>query len=185
MEAPGLKALSPRFKAQSGFSMVELLITAFIFSIGLLGLMALQVAAISQATSSRQRGTAILLAHNLLDRVAAEGSLSAGERMDSETGVVTSTGFTFIDPTTPGMTTAYISTATENLFFDIRGVSVLTADPTKIFTVSWQRDAGKLVGPNNAIAQFTVNVQWQEAVKSNNTTIIQNKYFSVARNARI
>ena len=83
------------------------------------------------------------------------------------------------------MTTAYISTATENLFFDIRGVSVLTADPTKIFTVSWQRDAGQLVGPNNAIAQFTVNVQWQEAVKSNTTTVIQNKYFSAARNARI
>jgi len=185
MEAPELNAPPPRFKAQSGFSMVELLIAAFIFSIGLLGLMALQVSATSHATSSRQRGTAVLLAHNLLDRVVAEGSLSAGERMDSETGVVTSTGFTFIDPTKAGVPTAHTSTAAENLFFDIRGVSVLTADPTKIFTVSWERGAGQLVGPNNAIAQFTVNVQWQEAVKSNNTTIIQNKYFSVARNARI
>ena len=185
MEAPGLKALSPRFKAPNGFSMVELLIAALILSIGLLGLMALQVAATSQGTSSRERGTAILLAHNLLDRVAAEGSLSAGERMDSATGVVTSTGFTFIDPTSAGLITSHTSTAAENLFFDIRGVSVLTADPTKIFTVSWARDVGQLVGPNNAIAQFTVNVQWQEAVQSGSTTVIQNKYFSAARNARI
>lgn len=192
MEAHGLKALSSLLKAepaksrtQGGFSLVELLIAAAILSIGLLGLMALQVASTSQGSSSRERGTAVLLAHNLLDRAAAEGALSAGERMDSSTGTVTSTGFTFINPTTAGMGSAHTSTAAENLFFDIRGGSVATTAPTKIFTVSWHRDVGLLAGPNNALAQFTVNVQWQEAVQSGSATVIQNKYFSAARNVRI
>jgi len=192
MEANGLKALSSLSRAQpdksrtqGGFSLVELLIAAAILSVGLLGLMALQVASTSQGTSSRERGTAVLLAHNLLDRAVAEGALSAGERMDSIGGTVTSTGFTFIDPTITGMATAHTSTTAENLFFDIRGGSVATTAPTKIFTVSWQRDAGLLAGPNNALAQFTVNVQWQEAVKSGNATVLQNKYFSAARNVRI
>lgn len=184
METPRLIRSRVRLKThnQSGFSLIELLMTAFILAIGLLGLLSLQVIATAQSTNSRERGTATLLAHNILDRIVAEGALSAGERMDSSTGALTSSGFTFTDPA--GLS-AGASSGDKIFYFDISGKNVAATDPTKIFTITWVRNAGSLAGPFNASAEFIVNVRWQEAVKTNGTTSLQDKYFSVGRNVRL
>jgi len=180
METPGL---TPPPRPEAGFSMVEMLMVAFIMAIGLLGLLTLQGASLSSATSGRERGTAILLAHNFMDAVTAEGILSSGERMQSPTGAVTTGGYRYIDPV---LYTAHASSAAENLYFDITGTAVAANSPNRIFTLSWQRDAGVLAGQKNAVANFVVNVQWQELVRTNGgASASASKYFSVGRNVRI
>ncbi len=171
----------PARSSESGFSMVEMLIAAFIMSIGLLGLLALQVTSISNATSSRERGTATLLAHDLLDRIQSEGALAAAERYDS--GTVTSTGWTFIDPVT--ITNAVSSAGATNLYYDIKGNPTTMGAANVQYTVSWQRQAGITVGSRNAMQPFVVNVQWVELVKVNGVNTLLQKYFSVSRNVRV
>jgi Tfp pilus assembly protein PilV len=56
--------------------MVEMLMAAFILSLGLLGLTMLQVLSLRSAGSSRNLGSAVLVAENLLDRVEMEGRLT-------------------------------------------------------------------------------------------------------------
>ncbi len=181
METPRLTPPSTReprpARPEQGFTMVELLVVAVILAIGLLGLIALQVASIKSGGQSRLRGTATLLGHNLLDRAVAEGLVSSAERYD-QNGVVSSTGWKYIDPNL----SAYTSTATDNLFFDINGNAVPSNDPNLVFTVSWQRFAGVNAGPTYAFQPFVVNVNWKEADASGS---LQQVYFSVSRNVRI
>jgi type IV pilus modification protein PilV len=161
--------------------MIELLLVAFILSIGLLGLLSLQLVSISSGSQSRMRGTATMLAHNLLDRAVAEGMISSAERYSSGTGTITTTNWVFIDPT--GLT----ANAGTKFYFDIQGNALTSAtDPNLVYTVSWQRMAGVLGSNVLAMQPFVVNVQWLEAVKaSNGTTALQPHYFSVSRNVSI
>ena len=62
--------------AQAGFSMVEMLMAAFIMAVGILGLSALQVMALKSTRGSRSLSTAILVAEQILDRAELEGRLS-------------------------------------------------------------------------------------------------------------
>lgn len=163
--------------------MIELLLVAFIMAIGLLGLLSLQVVSISSGGQSRMRGTATMLAHNLLDQAVAEGMISSAERYDSGNGVVTTTGWKLIDPA--GLT-AISSTAATNYYYDLQGNTVTAANPNLVYTVSWQRMLG-LSGSNVlAVQPFVVNVQWKEATRTPaGATTIQTHYFSVSRNVRI
>lgn len=61
---------------QAGFSMVEMLMAAFIMAVGILGLSALQVMALKSTRGSRSLSTAILVAEQILDRAELEGRLS-------------------------------------------------------------------------------------------------------------
>jgi type IV pilus assembly protein PilV len=54
-----------------GFTLIEVLITVVIFSIGLLGLAGLQVKGLTLAQDSMQRTTATLLANDMADRMRA------------------------------------------------------------------------------------------------------------------
>ncbi len=56
--------------------MVEMLMTAFIMAVGILGLTALQVMALKATRGSRSLGTAILVAEQVLDLAEREGRLS-------------------------------------------------------------------------------------------------------------
>jgi len=182
---------SPRLRRQRsdrGFSIVELLMAAFILGIALLGLAALMTISIAQGGSSRKRGTATLLAHSLLDRIQAEGALSSAERYASSTGTVTTTNWYFIDPTS---FTAHTSTASEGSTngygtYDILGNFVPTASANKVFTVTWQRLAGDTANfaLNAAQQYYIVNVSWQEANPKTPATP-QNKIISVSRYVRL
>jgi type IV pilus modification protein PilV len=179
-------------RAQAGFSLVELLVAMAILSIGLLGLAALQVSTSKQGTTARERGTATLVAHNLLDRIQAEGAIAAAER-DRFAKVAADNAFVFIAP--DDLATAHDSTAAENLILDIRGRTKAVFDIenallpaieqetwTPVFTVSWRRQNGTTAGARSAFQEFIVNVAWQE-VQASGTAL--DKYLSVSRNVRL
>ncbi len=58
-------------KSQSGFSMVEILVSILILSFGLLGLAALQAVAMKNSHSAYYRNQATIMAHEVLDRIRA------------------------------------------------------------------------------------------------------------------
>lgn len=64
------------FKAQSGFSMVEMLITAFILAVGIMGLTMLQVMAIKGARGAQGMATAVQVGDSVMDRIEMEGRLT-------------------------------------------------------------------------------------------------------------
>lgn len=175
-------------RREPGFSIVELLMAAFILGIALLGLAALMTTSIAQGGSSRKRGTAALIAHSLLDRIQAEGALAAAERYNSGTGTVTSTGWYFIDPAGFSAHTSTASEGSTNKYgtYDVLGNFVPSNDPNKIFTVSWQRLAGDTTNFSLNAAQqyYIVNVTWQEADPKAPATPI-NKTLSVSRHVRL
>ena len=61
---------------QAGFSMVEMLMTAFILAIGILGLTLLQVMSMQSSRGGRSLTTAVQLADRVLDQIELEGRLS-------------------------------------------------------------------------------------------------------------
>ena len=62
--------------AETGFSIVEFLMAAFILSIGLLGLATLQIMALRTTTSSRGISTAILVSEGVMERINSEARQS-------------------------------------------------------------------------------------------------------------
>lgn len=76
-------------RQQSGFTMLEVLITIVILSVGLLGMAALQGVALSRGTSADQRAQATNLAAELIDMVRAnrsEAQRYAGPFAESDCG---------------------------------------------------------------------------------------------------
>lgn len=63
-------------KAQSGFSMIEMLMAAFILAIGILGLTMLQVMSLRAASGSRNLSTAVQVAERIMDQIEMEGRLT-------------------------------------------------------------------------------------------------------------
>jgi len=67
-----MRTLTPfRFRRSSGFSLIEVLVAVLVFSIGLLGLAALQVASVRTNQSAAYRSTAVGLAYAMADRMRA------------------------------------------------------------------------------------------------------------------
>lgn len=60
-------------RRQAGFSMIEMLMAAFILAIGILGLTALQTMSVKAATGSRGLNTAVLVAERVMDEIEANG----------------------------------------------------------------------------------------------------------------
>ncbi len=63
---------------QSGFSLVEVLITVVLVSIGLLGLAGLQLTSVQNSNSSGERFIATTLAQDILERMRANRSKAVG-----------------------------------------------------------------------------------------------------------
>ncbi|MFZ1613786.1 MAG: prepilin-type cleavage/methylation domain-containing protein [Holophaga sp.] len=63
-------------RAQLGFSMVEMLMTAFVLAIGILGLTMLQTMSLKASRGSKSLSTAVLVAEQIMDQAEMEGRLS-------------------------------------------------------------------------------------------------------------
>ncbi len=143
MEAPVNMTSSSdlRRKRQSGFSMIELLITAFILAIGILGLTMLQVMSIRASTGSHSVGTAVMVGEGVLESIQAEGR----QRMLFLKYVGTAPATTYFDNGNKKMTQYYAFDGTKladaaNAYFtvDIKPEVVVawgSAGGTKCFTV--------------------------------------------------
>jgi type IV pilus assembly protein PilV len=75
-------------KADSGFSLVEVLISIVILSIGLLGMAGLTAASMNGTNESYYRSQATVLADDILDRMRANLAPARGQQYDVTAGPV-------------------------------------------------------------------------------------------------
>ncbi|HJU84612.1 MAG TPA: prepilin-type N-terminal cleavage/methylation domain-containing protein [Holophagaceae bacterium] len=180
--------------SQQGFSMVEVLMAAFIMAIGLLGLAALQVTSQAFGTGSRYRGTATFIAHSVLDQIQAEGSTTAAQRFSFGVVTLPPAGFTYIGNADATASAANIPGPSFTILGLLPTDPYYTANPTAstniVFKTTWQRSAGNIIYQTGsatasvaAIQQFLVNVYWDEYDPVKKTTT--QKYITVSRYVRI
>ncbi|MEI7614167.1 MAG: prepilin-type N-terminal cleavage/methylation domain-containing protein [Betaproteobacteria bacterium] len=155
---------------QRGFSMVEMLMTAFILAVGIMGLTLLQVMALKGARGGSSLSTAIQVAEDVLDRVELEGRL------------------TWLNISATQLTTAgalnnlqYVNkTALDApLVFTIKGRAPDAdaqdaVDSTAFYSVTMTRSNDTAVSVG-MVSDFTVTVSFSDVVNpTNNQPIIRN-----------
>lgn len=141
---------------EAGFSLVEMLITAFILAIGLLGLMMLQTMTLRVAFGSRSMGTAIKLGQGVSDQIEAEGRQLL---LFAKTGNAAPTGSTFFDSAKSTITLAY----------DAKGNAVASGG---YYTVTVKRTSlVTSVAVVGGVNTFVVTVDFADTVQANGTTI--------------
>ncbi len=69
-------------RKQTGFSMIELLVSVVIMSIGVLGMAGLQIVSIQQNRSALLQGEATLLANDIIDRIRANPDTNYAAALD-------------------------------------------------------------------------------------------------------
>lgn len=83
---------------QSGFGLIEILVTVLILAIGLLGMASLQSVSLQQSTEARNRSQAVFLARDILERARAnrnklsEYSTTTGKAPDCKTNFAIASG---------------------------------------------------------------------------------------------
>jgi prepilin-type N-terminal cleavage/methylation domain-containing protein len=143
-------------QAQRGFSMVEMLLTAFILAIGIMGLTMLQVMSLKGARGGKSLGTAVQVGESVMDQIESEGRL------------------TWLNVTSP----TFNPTALANLQFvnqaaspapmpyTIKGKVPLAGAPdpvdsTTYFTVNWTK-TDVSVGAIGTMSNFAVVVNFSD-----------------------
>jgi len=151
----------PRPNPEAGFSMVEMLMTAFVLAVGILGLTMLQVMSLKTSRGGRSLTSAVQLGDRVMDQIEMEGRLTWLNKTDTQYTVPdTPSGLKYINGGAPSQT------------FDIQGLPVLATDPNKFFTVTTARLV-TVVGaaPSGQIHDFTVRVDFSDAVDSTQAAI--------------
>lgn len=69
---------SKSFKYQAGFTLLEVLVTIVVLSLGLLGYGGLQMASLKNSVSAYQRSQATILAYDMIDRMRANRTQAIG-----------------------------------------------------------------------------------------------------------
>lgn len=154
-------------QSQRGFSMVEMLMTAFILAIGIMGLTLLQVMALKGARGGKSLSTAVQVGEAVMDQIEMEGRLSWLNLTASQ----------FSAPA--GLTTLqYVNKATlaTPLTFTVKGQTPVPtasdpADATPFYTVNFvKRDVGS--AGTGTISDFDVTVRFSDQVDTTTNTVI-------------
>jgi Tfp pilus assembly protein PilV len=139
--------------------MIEMLLTAFVLAVGVLGLSLLQVMALRAARGSRSSSTAILLAERVMDQVEAEGRLSWLHLTDSDVAAPTVAdlvGLRYI--------TLAAAAARQDLFTVKGGVvdanALDPADSTPFYTATTRRVVVQAGTPTGQLSEFTVVIAY-------------------------
>ncbi len=121
-------AVQAKRRAQSGFSMIEMLMTAFILAIGILGLSMLQIMSLKASRGSRSLTTAVQVGEGVMDQIEMEGRLSWLNSTDTQLKQAS---------ITPIAVLQYVNHALPvTNYFDINGVATASAaDPKTFYTV--------------------------------------------------
>jgi len=141
-------------RKESGFSMIEMLITAFVLAIGILGLTMLQAMSMRVATGSRNLGIAVQLTEQMMDQVELEGRLTYNN---------TAPGNQYANPTAlTGL--QYVGVAAVNKYFNIdsttgNAVEVLASD-NPLFHLKMTQAVAAGVG----VSDVTVSVEFTDAI---------------------
>lgn len=163
----------PGSTGQAGFSMVEMLMTAFILAIGLLGLCMLQTMALRGSRGSRSLTTAVRVASAVLDQVAMEGRLSWLNVTDSP----------LTNQSNANLALKYLPVGVGNAmpieYFNSEG-SPVNADSTEAslntpfytVTTTYVSDVGNAGGGGvGQVSNFSVVVQFSDAVDASNAKV--------------
>ncbi len=143
--------------AQRGFSMVEMLMTAFILAVGIMGLTMLQVMSLKGARGGKSLGTAVQVGEMIMDQVEMEGRLSW---LNLTAGQLAAPA---------ALTTLqYINQAHPAQTFNIKGEVPVTGTPdptdaTPFYTVVVAQNNNIAAG-TGTISDFTVNVTFSDQV---------------------
>lgn len=151
-------------RGQGGFTMVEMLMTAFILAIGILGLSMLQAMSMKATRGSRSLSTAVVVGEHLMDRVEMQGRLSWLNLTDSTKAAPSLGNFN------PGDLKYIALKGPFSDYFDINGNSV--AGPAAFFTVTTTRTDSALAA-TGAISDYTVQVQFQDQVDRAKAPIVR------------
>jgi prepilin-type N-terminal cleavage/methylation domain-containing protein len=162
--------MAARVRRQAGFSMVEMLMAAFILAIGILGLSMLQVMSMRASRGSRSLTTAVQVAELMLDQVESEGRLSWLNVIDTEQSVPTPLpALQYVNQAGPVIRT-----------FTIKGripdaSSTDPADVMPFFTATLTRSAAPVAtGATQSVHDFSVNVSFADTVEAGSSaTIVQ------------
>ena len=155
----------PKPTGASGFSMIEMLMAAFILAIGLLGLALLQTYTFRSQAGSGSLQMATLVAKQALEQIEMLGRNSL---LCSQSGV-----------TPPVNNPSYFSGATHTSYFNYQGHPVAQAQG--FFTVTQNAviatgGANGVIAPIpglGGIAAVTVTVTWSETVTAAQTPIVR------------
>lgn len=155
---------------QSGFSMIEMLMAAFILAIGILGLSMLQVMSMRASRGSRSLSTAVQVAEQMLDQVESEGRLSWLNIIDTIQGSPAPLPpLQYVNQAGPVVRTFTIKGRTPDV------AATDPADNLPFFTATLTRSAAAVAtGPAQSIHDFSVNVTFADTVQAGNSaTVIQ------------
>ncbi len=155
----GLRRKSLR--GQRGFSLVEMLVTAFILAIGVMGLTLLQVMSLRGARGGRSLATAIQVGEAVMDRIEMEGRLSWLNITDTQYSTAgTLANLAFVNKTA----------LAAPLTFNTKGQPPVTGSPdpaesNAFYTVTMQRvPVSAIAGGTGRISDFTVTVSFADVV---------------------
>lgn len=154
---------------QAGFSMIEMLMTAFVLAIGILGLTLLQTMSLRASRGSRSLSTGLLVGQRVMDQIEMEGRLSWLNATNT-------------DQATPALTDMaglqYVTLAdggTKKETFNSSGgtVDTTSADPAvkfTFYTVTTTRTALAATTTGKS-SDFNVAVVFSDAVNGTNVPI--------------
>jgi prepilin-type N-terminal cleavage/methylation domain-containing protein len=148
--------------AESGFTMVEMLMVLAVMAIGLLGLAALQTMSLRVARSGRNLASAVKVGERILDQVELEGRLTwLNTSASSESTPSTIANLTYIN----------LDSAL-TLRYDANG-DALPSAAGAFFTITVDKTdveaSSSFSGQAGALSDYTVVVAYPEAVDSAGT----------------
>ncbi len=151
---------------QGGFSMVEMLMAAFIMAIGLLGLALLQTMSLRATAGSKWATSAILVAERVLDQAEALGRNSL---LCSRTGSTV--------PNLGATTYNYFGTPSTQYYRNDGTTDAAVTAANGFFTVTFTPAPTDVVVPVagvGGIKMITVIVQWNEGVTASSAVVTRN-----------
>lgn len=162
----------PISRPQAGFSMVEMLMTAFILAVGVLGLTMLQTMSIRASRGGKSLSSAVMVAEHVMDRAEMEGRLSWLNTTDTERTAISTTA------DLPGL--KYVALAADTPlveYFNPKGSPTNASDPDPIvqisyYTVTTTRVAAAAAATGR-VSDFTVQVQYYDTVDNNNAPVVR------------
>jgi type IV pilus assembly protein PilV len=151
-----------RAGGQAGFTLIEVLVSLLVFSVGVLALVGLQGQAVRFASDAQHRASATFLADQLLARMLIS------DKTTLSTFAHNPTGTTKCAPTAAASTNAIVvewltevSQALPRAVSASQQITVDTATGQVTVKLCWQNDESALVADQNHQLVVSNQVQWQ------------------------